>query len=166
MPFQNCWVGLEQYWCRVVLCDLREITALLRKNTHLQLSHRGSQSGRVETRGDSRISKILYRPQMYQIVLNVVVLTGTDTTGLQLRGCLSLTVHPRHVFSFFSLDFWLSVPQLPFAVVKVSLSSFSTSICSHLPFNSSLAPLLQPGQRCTSFQSLYFQKKIKYMKSE
>lgn len=50
------------------------------------------------------------------------------------------------------------------------LSSFSSSICSHLPLNSSLAPLLQPGQHCTSFQSLFFfffyKKKIKYMKSE
>lgn len=60
-------------------------------------------------------------------------------------------------------------PQMHFLFLfscSQGLSSFSTSICSHLPLNSSLPPLLQPGQHHTSFQSLYFKKKIKYMKSE
>lgn len=139
----------------------------MKKRVHLELRHQSSETSTVETRGDSKINKSRVLSQIVQIVLNVVFLTGTDMTGLQLHGCLSLSMHPN-ALSFFSLDFWLSVPQLSFPVVKVSLSllsqppfaliSLSTLLCAPPPSTWTTLHLFS--------KPLFLEEKKKYMKSE
>lgn len=164
-PFQPVWIhSCPLYVLSKVALLLAEIIKGKKKKRNLQLGHHRSPAE-------------LKPRETVELVKSCIGHNFIDCPGCGLSYSyaydmliampMPFLTAPQMLFLFLFSRF-LAVCALALLSCSQGLSSFSSSICSHLPLNSSPAPLLQPGQHCTSFQSLFFffKKKIKYMKSE
>lgn len=152
-PFQSCWISHKPCWHRVVLCVLSTITALLaetvKKYIHLQLRHHSSQSTRVEIRGN---------PVKSCIVPSWMACGPSYTFNVQLCAWLPLTDCAPQMHFVFLFSRFLATCALAVLSSSQGLSLLSQPPCTLISLSALLflPPLLQPGQHCTSFQSLYF----------
>lgn len=120
-----------------------------KKYIHLQLRHHSSQSTRVEIRGN---------PVKSCIVPNWMACGPSYTFNVQLCAWLPRTDCAPQMHFVFLFSRFLATCALAVLSSSQGLSLLSQPPCTLISLSALLflPPLLQPGQHCTSFQSLYF----------